>query len=292
VILEIVTREGHPWQKELLDALREPLPAGFAGVAYLDFANTVARHGGSAPHPFDTARGHALLDAWLSDANEDHFSYAHSAAASLPFVAAAARSNLLARAEAHPDQGVRLEAAWAAAKCGGERGLDTLRAACADPRSATAALRYLHELQAESGARDLSIPVLSDDFLAMAEMCQWLAHPQEFGRPPAAIVEADARELFWPPTNDRRRLWLFRYEYPPDGNEGEPDTGYGMVGSVTFALFGETTADKRPEEVYALHCAWELEINRDPRAPAERSARAGLELLARHNPELAALLPN
>jgi hypothetical protein len=292
VILGLAAQEGHPWQKELLEALREPVPAGFAGVAYLDFANTVSRQGGASRHPFDTPRGHALLEGWLSDEDEEHFSYAHSAAASLPFVREPARASLLARAEKHPDQGVRLEAAWAAAKCGLERGLDTLRAACADPRSATIALHYLHELQAEAGDRDLSIPELSEDFLAMAEMCQWLAHPQEFGRPPRSIVQADARELFWPPTNDRRKLWLFRYEYATDEEETEPDTGYGMVGSVTFALFGETTADRKPEEVYALHCAWELEMNQDPRAPAARSVDTGLEILARHNPELKLFLPN
>jgi len=52
-----------------------------------------------------------------------------------------------------------------------------------------------------------------------------------------------------------------------------------MVGSVTFALFGETTADLKPEEVYALHCCWswktmEIEefLQRDPLRQEEGSS--------------------
>ena len=119
---------------------------------------------------------------------------------------------------------------------------------------------------------------------ALAEMCEWLAHPMEFGRPPTAIAQTDTRELFWPPTEDRRRLWLFRYEYPPDDGETEPSIGYGLVGSVTFALFGESTADLSPEQVYGLHCAWELEMNQDPRAPEKRTPESGMRILAAHNP--------
>jgi hypothetical protein len=31
-----------------------------------------------------------------------------------------------------------------------------------------------------------------------------------------------------------------------------------MVGAATFALFGEATADLPPEDIYGLHCCWEL----------------------------------
>ena len=54
-----------------------------------------------------------------------------------------------------------------------------------------------------------------------------------------------------------------------------------MFGWATFALFGETTADLPPEDIYALHCCWELEVENDSRAPQERSAAAGRELLKR-----------
>jgi hypothetical protein len=57
-----------------------------------------------------------------------------------------------------------------------------------------------------------------------------------------------------------------------------------MVGSVTFALFGESTADLSVEDVYGLHCAWELKMKEDAHAPVERRAAAGRAILAERNP--------
>jgi len=34
-----------------------------------------------------------------------------------------------------------------------------------------------------------------------------------------------------------------------------------------------------PEDIYALHCCWELQQNGDPRAPEELSVAAGRKLL-------------
>jgi hypothetical protein len=117
----------------------------------------------------------------------------------------------------------------------------------------------------------------------MAQMCNWLMHPMEFGAAPDEITQYDTRVLDWPPTNDRRRLWLFRYRYAPrDGADAAE--GIGLVGSVTFALFGEVTAGLPAEDVYALHCCWELQTNGDPRAPEQRTAAAGRKILAEANP--------
>ncbi|HMG84218.1 MAG TPA: hypothetical protein VK574_00660 [Terracidiphilus sp.] len=117
-------------------------------------------------------------------------------------------------------------------------------------------MHYLTEL----GAKDrIPLKSKSDDFKAIAEMCQWLAHPNEMGSPPHDIRQVDARELFWLPTSDRRKLWVFRYEYPPRHSKTEPEIDHGLVGSVTFALFGESTPNLSAEQVYGLHCAWELE---------------------------------
>ena len=281
IVFAIAAGEGHPWQAGIVDALRDPIPRGFAGIAYLDLANDLARQGQVDRHPFDSEAGFALLKGWLEEREGGEVSYAHSATASIPFLSEARRDELLRLAEAHSSRNVQLEAAWAAARVGEVRGLETLQQACVDPRHALRALRYLHEL----GATDrIPVHTRSPDFGAMAQMCDWLAHPQEFGRPPDEITQADTRELHWPPTNDRRQVWLFRYEYPPTEEGDAPEIGYGMVGSVTFALFGEATADKTPEEVYALHCAWELSINQDPRAPAERTIAAGTAILAEANP--------
>jgi hypothetical protein len=80
-------------------------------------------------------------------------------------------------------------------------------------------------------------------------------------------------------TNETRRLRLIRYRYAKTADEPNESAGVGLVGSITFSLFSETTADMPPEDVYALHCCWELETNQDPRAPQKRSASAGRTLL-------------
>ena len=169
-----------------------------------------------------------------------------------------------------------MEAAWASAYRGGEAGLKFLARQAADPRFAKTAQQYLEEL----GRTDVIPEAASEpDFQAMAEMSNWLAHPNECGSPPSDIELYDTRKLFWPPTEDTRQLWLFRYRYAARNEDGSDDTGIGMVGSVTFALFGEATADLCPEDVYGLHCCWELERNEDPRAPKKRTAKAGRKLL-------------
>jgi hypothetical protein len=94
----------------------------------------------------------------------------------------------------------------------------------------------------------------------------------------------DSRVLYWPPTDDERRLWLFKYTYE-DRETGEPDSGIGMVGSVTFALFGEATPTLTAEELYGLHCCWELKNKGDPRAPKKRSPKAGIRILRKHGNE-------
>ncbi len=202
-------------------------------MAYLDLSNAIARSGRLSSHPFDSDAGFAMLAAWLSDPDEERYSYGHSAAASIPFLSPERRGKVLELADRHPDRAVQLEAAWAAAACGEARGYQTLQAACADPRYASSAMEYLRELGAEDR---IPLHTGSEDFQAIAEMCDWLSHPMEFGRAPADIRQVDTRELFWPPTNDRRQLWVFRYEYPPRDGEKDPDVGYRMDGSVALRL--------------------------------------------------------
>ncbi|MGC1276194.1 MAG: hypothetical protein WBC44_21025 [Planctomycetaceae bacterium] len=267
--------EDHPLRRPILEALREPLPGGFAGVAYLDFANALAREE-PIDHPFDTADGQARLEALLIDSDEGRHSYAHSAAAALPFIAEPPRGRLLALGLDHPAGRVQLEAAWASAKIGSRAGVDFLARACLDVKVSGVATAYLEEL-GELNA--IPARAKNPDFVAVAEMCRWLAHPMEYGRAPDDAELFDARTLAWPPANEPRRFWLVKYRYDGALPDGGDEVGVGMVGSITFALFGETTADLPPEDVYALHCCWELEVENDPRAPQQRSIVAGRELL-------------
>jgi hypothetical protein len=276
VVFGVYAEEGHPLASKVIEELRDPLPEDFAAVAYLDLVNAAARENGLKDHPFDTPEGHKQLEEWLADSDPSHFSYAHSAAAALPFIDGKSRNSLAALAMDHPDTGVQLEAAWASAFRGGTACLTFLTRMCEDPNHSLRARQYLEELG--KGDR-IPAKVLEPNFDAMAQMCQWLAHPNEFGESPTEIELYDTRELYWPPTDDHRRVWLFKYSYAHRNEDGSDEVGLGMVGSVTFALFGETTPDMPPEDAYGIHCCWELEINDDPRAPKKRSAKAGRKLL-------------
>jgi hypothetical protein len=271
--------EGDPaLADEVVAGLTEPLPEGFAGVAFLDLANQRARDGHTLPHPFDTAPGLQRLEAYLADPSPEHASYAHSAAAAIPFLRTPARQRLLDLAAQHRDPAVRLESHWAAATLGDERAVAALAEASRDPRQGTRALAYLEEL----GRLDAAPPESqTDEHLALATLADWLAYPTEYDAFPDALRVVDTREMFWPPTNDRRRLWLIEFTYEPSDERPEPEVGIGMVGSITFALAGETSPDMPVDDLYALHCVWELQANDDERAPDELSAEAGRALLSR-----------
>jgi hypothetical protein len=273
--------ETHPYRVALLNRLRDPLPEGFAGVAYLDFANAAAREGVVVDHPFNSPPGIARLRSWLTSVEPDSTSCAASASAALAFIDRPARDELLALGMDHADAHVQLESASSAARLGSEAAVRFLARACLDHRSAWRAAAFLEAL-----GRGESVPAEAREpsSRAIAEMSSWLAHPAEFGRPPDAISVADSRELNWPPTSDRRRLWVVRYRYERSEPTNAPEEGYGLVGSKTFALFDECTAELDPRDVYALHCCWELQTSEDPRAPKERTVEAGRAILLAANP--------
>jgi hypothetical protein len=104
-------KDKHPQVAALIAALKEPLPQGFIRVAFLDMANAEIIAGRIPSHPFDTILGHEALEAWFKDTAEEHFSYAHSATAALPFIDKKVRRRLLAIARTHPSLSVQLEAA-------------------------------------------------------------------------------------------------------------------------------------------------------------------------------------
>lgn len=275
--------EDHANWRTLFDGLRDPLPEGFIAMAFLDVANELALAEELKRHPFDSAAGVKRLRHWLANKDPEEFSYAHSSTVALPFLNAEHRKQLMPLAAKHPDEDVQLESAWAAAKAGDADGGVRLATWALDVNHRQVACEYLEELGL---AEQIPASAKEPDFAAKAEMVNWLKHPNEFGRAPDKIELVDTRELYWPPTEDTRQLWLFKYTYQPEVSGEEIDVGLSMVGSVTFALFGEATEKLSPEEAYGLHCAWELQWNEDPRAPEKRTAQAGLELLREKNKEL------
>ena len=268
--------DSDPLIPSMIGRLSNPLPDRFACVAFLDWVNRLAREGVISSHPFNSPSGIERLRTWLTDEREDHFTHAHSATAALPFISDPPRSEFLALAMDHPDINVQMEAAWASGRLGSDAGVKFLSRLCLDRNLSVAARTYLEDLDREDAVPD---EANEPDFVAMAEMCDWLSHPREFGRAPDEIELYDSREMFWPPTNDWRTLWIFKYHYHPMSEVDADNDGVGVTGSITFALFDETSAEMTPEEIYALHCCWELEANEDPRAPVERSIEAGRALI-------------
>ncbi|PSB56734.1 HEAT repeat domain-containing protein [Chamaesiphon polymorphus] len=256
---------------DIVDLLRDPLPQNFMGITYLDFSNHLATSGVLKNHPFNCSAGVASLSKWIEDPDPENFSYAKSATVAIPSIDLDWQTELLEIARKHSSPIVKIEVAWVLAKLDDPSGIRQLQEFAKDPKYAREAQSYLQEFGIVEDRNDLT-------FQAQIEMSSWLAHPQEFGRAPDLLELFDTRTIYWPPTDDKRTVWLFKYAYYQQNI-----TGLGMVGSITFALFSETTTELSPEEAYALHCCWELEIKQDRRAPKSRTIAAGLKILRKHN---------
>jgi hypothetical protein len=96
---------GHPERERLFKELSDPLPSDFLAVSLLDSANAAKRDGAQFTHPFDSAAGKQQLERWLTDGDEEHFSYAVSATGALPYISSPERDGLLALAFDHPRKG-------------------------------------------------------------------------------------------------------------------------------------------------------------------------------------------
>ncbi len=248
--------DGHPETVRFFQALGSSFPEDFLAVSLLDSANTALVGGVAYEHPFDNDTGKRQLRRWLTDQDGEHFNYAASAATALPYISNPERDRLLAVAWDHPGDEVRLEAARAAAKLGCDAGIERLARVCLDFNYAEKASQYLRELSRE----DVIPPeALDSDFRAKAEFSQWLAHPNELGRPPDLLEIVDRRELAWPPDFERKTLWLIKYRLRGASEAMNDDMGVGLVGSVTFSLAGAKLEQRTPDDAYAAHCYWELE---------------------------------
>lgn len=250
--------DGHPETVRLFQVLGRSLPGDFLAVSLLDSANTALGGGVAYEHPFDNGSGKRQLRRWLTDQDGEHFTYAASAATALPYISNPERDRLLAVAWDHPGDEVRLEAARAAARLGRDAGFERLARFCLDVNHAVKAGQYLREL-----SREDVIPreALDPDFRAKAAFSQWLAHPNELGRPPEELEIVDRRELAWPPEFERKTLWLIKYRLRGTNGAINDDVGVGLVGSVTFSLPGMQLEQRPPDDAYAAHCYWELEAS-------------------------------
>lgn len=263
--------------KIIVDKLNGQLPDKFLGICYLDMLNTVCRKDIPLdPHPFSFPEGVARLEQFLTNDEPSEYSYANSVTTALPFLPENVWKKLLPLALAHPDKRVQIEALWAGTKLKNKDSQARLIEEAKDYRYGALCTEYLREL----GLEDL-IPeeCQTDEFTVLAEMSLWIAHPNEFGAVPTELSIVDSRTLYWPPTKNEQRLTIVRYRYEKWNEDGTDEIGVGLVGSVTFCLFGlEGLNERTPEEIYAIHCGWEMEHKN------YENPEVGMRVLREHNP--------
>lgn len=251
--------DTNPATFKLLEELNRTLPQEGIRGALLEWFNQHAIEGtqvGKNKHPFDCVEGKANLKRWIDDKDPDKFVYAHAATAALPFIHGPERDLMLKSASEHQSVAIRMEGCWASAKLGMKSGFEGLQKHCLDPRYSNIASRYLEELD----RKDL-IPkeVDNPDFQAKAKLANWLTHPSELGKAPDELDILDHRELEWPLERRRSPFWLIKYRVKDTTGLGDDDVGVGIVGSVTFCMFSKNLELRSPEDIYAIHCCWEME---------------------------------
>lgn len=265
---------GHPEQEYVFAALAEPLPPDFIAMSLLDAANQQAIEHSLAEHPFDTPGGVKQFEAWLTDSDPQHFSYAQSTAAALPFISNAAQSDLLMLAREHASPTVQIEGAWASAKVGHKIGIELLKHYCRDVNHSALAARYLAELGLED---EFPAEAQSPEFVAKSRFAEWLAHPNELGRSPDALEVIDTREQYWPPAGEVTAQWLIKYRVRDEWGLQSDDVGVGLVGPGVWCFFSYELRNRPCEDAYAIHCFWELDLEvsevDDPAEYAELAAR-------------------
>jgi hypothetical protein len=252
----------HPERDFLFETLADPLPEGFIAMALLDAANECAIAGKLPQHPFDTPQGHAQLRQWLTNTDPDEFSFAHSAAAALPFLSNPERDELFELAREHPFPRVGMEAAWASAQLGQEIGLQVLDIYCRDPIHFTVAKGYLEELGREDRIPEES---KSPDFQAAVNFADYLAGYDVCDRAPDQVRIVDHRTLYWPPLEQELPVWLVEgIMYGAYGLEFDEVLRGVVVGGDVILCFDECMSQRHPEDCYAIECYRTLNLTALP----------------------------
>jgi hypothetical protein len=277
VVLTNVAEDQSKYEP-IIQSLNGKIPEDFLGICYLDMCNTIAIQTNTFKHPFNSESGFAYLEKLIHDTNPEHESHVVSAITAIPALNKSYQDPLILAASEHKSIDIQMEVAWAGAKTGDDKSVDKLLSFAKDYRYSAKAISYLEELHLESKVSD---EIKDQDFLALSEMCSWLSHPNEFGTAPDHAEVFYKKTLYWPPTKDIRPIYLIRYTYKKRNEDESDEVGIGLVGSVTFSLFGlESALTLKPIELLAIHCNWELE-KKD-----YKNIKRGIELLKKYNKDL------
>ena len=227
-------------------------------------------------HPYDSKNGAKALSEMIEENGNETF----QATLSLAFVDETYWKKLLPQVLKHPDVSIRMEAGWVDAKFRGKTGIKILRQACLDLEHSETGKSYLRELDLE---KEIPAESKAPAFTAMAEMVDWLKHPNEMGKAPATIEQIDHRKLYWPPEEKELDLRLFRFTYPSEEDSEPDDTYYGIVGGVTWSSFRTYPSEPDILKLYGHHCALELRWKGDEN-DTKLSDEEGLKILLEKNP--------
>lgn len=243
-----------PLTGHLMSTLALDPPSEKTGKA-LTYINLLSQQGWEGNHPYNSARGLAILQSWVQSRNPEHLSLASEAARTAAYLKAEFRDALLPIALQHPQASVRVSAAWADVKNGGAQGLPLLRAACMDVHQSVAAQGFLKNLLLEG---EIPLEVRDPGFLAKSTVALTLADKSLLGKPPLSIDIYDHKNLFWPPLKQKCDIWVLRFTFAPE--EGGPArTGYALHSQLVnwYSWKGNVTSTV-PEDLYLHACADEV----------------------------------
>lgn len=258
IIFAVLAQEEYK-AKYIIESIKPEQLAGLSLLCFLDLSNHAILRFKLQNHPFNSDPGIIILRELLSEENKFPISYARSASMSLPFLKNPDSLELIKLTESHSDSEVQLNGIWAAIHLGKAEKIPLLKKFAADLRFSRKAVNFLKRLNLKDHIPKV---VNEPDFKVQVQLCEWLARPNEFGRYPDHLKIIDDRILNWPPTSDRRNLYLIQYEYNnynTETNSIQTSIGVGMVGSITFSFINEINPETMtPLEIYAIHCNWEL----------------------------------
>ncbi len=271
--------DSHPYTESVLKCFRERLPRGRCCFHLLMLSNSICGQRPTAKHAFDTVVGLRKLLQYLEVSGKYSIEYARTAASAIHYFKGESGNELLRHAQSHPDPFVAVQADLVVATQGDATRLQRLSDRCLDVKQSWLVQSCLREC----GKADLiPDPAKAVDFLVQAQMAHWLCYESSYSRAPDRLEIIDRRNLFWIPIHKKCDVYLVKYHYNSH-REDEPSSGIGMVGSMTYSLIGESNPSMPIEDIYGLHCCWELEQLGDPLAPRNRNAKTGRNLLRRQN---------
>jgi hypothetical protein len=100
-------------------------------------------------------------------------------------------------------------------------------------------------------------PSTNADAKAKSEFGEWISG--ELNRMPDELEVLDHRELRWPPQRESEPFWIIKYRSSDPTGLEDDKVGCGVVGSVTTCLFSKRIEQRPPEDIYAIHCFWEMD---------------------------------